>query len=881
MRAYVAIVFLLSATPAYAQQASVTGTVSDSVTGRPLDGVRVGLTQGDISVLSTVTNGLGAFTLAPVRAGRYRLTFTRLDYTPHYIADLDVSARQDIRLTILLEPRAFAINPVIVSASRSEQKALEAPASVSVIDTRAIEERTALTAVDHVFAVPGLDVATTGITQHEVVARGFNNVASGALLVMTDSRFASVPSLRINVFNFIPLTDEDVERVEVVRGPGSALYGPNSATGVFHLVTRSPFQSPGLTATLAGGERLVFRGGLRWAVPLSRKLAFKLSAQYLRGKEFPYTDPEERAKRLITIAEGADPDTLLIGRRDTTVERVSGEVRLDWHPSARTSLVTTAGANQAIRNVELTPLGGAQVKDWRYTYVQSRLNHGRLFGQAYVNLSDAGETFLLRTAMPIVDRSLTIVAQAQHGAVLGRTVDLTYGVDYQRTVPRTDGTITGRNENSDEMDELGGYVHGVVTLSPDLRLIAAARADYHSALPNIVFSPRAALVLQPSPNQTFRLTYNRAFSTPTTNQLFTDIVGDVFPSPVPMPVRLVGVPATGYSFRRDCGGDLYGGLCMHSPYTPAALGDETTWLPLDATLLWPTMVDILYNWGVDIRGIPQPTAAEVGTVLARLNTATKQFDPITDVTDIAQLRPTITNTIELGYRAILDDWLTVGFDFYRGWKNDFVGGERIETPNALFDPVTLNTYLANFLPDSEAAGLTALIAQLPAGTVTPQEARDPYDLLVTYRNFGKLTYWGADLELGAALGRTVQVYGTYSWTSANLFDVVNTVGEPDTIPLNAPTDHAALAVRYRNDRWGLFGEMRARAVASFPMQSGVYAGNVDAYGVLDVSLGYRLRRSPHLVLTLSATNLTDNRHQEFLGAPPIGRLVLVRLRAEL
>jgi outer membrane receptor for ferrienterochelin and colicins len=877
MRAYVAIVFLLSAAPAYAQQASVTGTVSDSVTRRPLDGVRVVLSQGDVTLLSTVTDGLGAFTLAPVQAGRYGLTFTRLDYAPHRVADLDISARQDIRLSILLEPRAFVINPVIVSASRSEQKALEAPASVSVIDTRAIEERTALTAVDHVFAVPGLDVATTGITQHEVVARGFNNVASGALLVMTDSRFAHVPSLRINVFNFIPLTDEDVERVEVVRGPGSALYGPNSATGVFHLMTRSPFEFPGLSATLAGGERLVFRGGLRWAVPLSRKLAFKVSAQYLRGREFSYTDPEERAKRLVAIAEGADPDTLLIGRRDKTVERASGEVRLDWRPSARTSLVTTAGANQALRNTELTPLGAAQVKNWRYSYVQSRLNRGRLFAQAYVNLSDAGETFLLRTGMPIIDKSLMLVAQAQHGALVGRSVDLTYGVDYQRTVPRTDGTINGRNEDDDEMDEVGAYLHGVVTLSPDLRLIAAARADYHSALPNVVFSPRAALVYQLSASQTFRLTYNRAFSTPTTNQLFTDIVGDVLLSPVPMPVRLVGVPATGYSFRRDCNGDL----CVRSPYTPAVLGDETTWLPKDATLLWPTIVDTLYNRGIDIRGIPQPTAAEVGTILARLNTATAQFDPITNVTDIPELRPTITNTIELGYRAILDDWLTVGFDFYRGWKNDFVGGERIETPNVFFDQATLSDYLANFMPAGQAADLADLIATVPAGTVTPQEARDPYDLLVTYRNFGKLYYWGADVELGAALGRTVQVYGTYSWTSQNLFDVMNAVGEPDTIPLNAPMDHSALAVRYRNDRLGLYGEVRGRAVAGFPMQSGVYAGQVEAYGVLDASIGYRLRRTPHVVVTLSATNLTNNRHQEFIGAPPIGRLVLVRLRAEL
>jgi len=234
---------VLSATGALgAQNATITGTVLDSATNRALDEVRVVLARGPTVVLAVTTDRSGRFMLNDVGRGQYALSFARLDYTPHTIPDFDVAAGATLELTIRLEPRPIVINPIVVSASRSEQKALDAPASVSVVDTRAIEERNTLSAVDHVYAVPGLDIATTGLMQHEMVARGFNNSASGALLVMTDSRYAHVPSLRINVYSFIPLTDEDASRVEVVRGPGAALYGSNAANGVFHLISRSPFE---------------------------------------------------------------------------------------------------------------------------------------------------------------------------------------------------------------------------------------------------------------------------------------------------------------------------------------------------------------------------------------------------------------------------------------------------------------------------------------------------------------------------------------------------------------------------------------------------------------------------------------------------------------
>jgi iron complex outermembrane receptor protein len=244
--------------PLRAQDATLTGVVTDSLTNAPVEGARVDVIAPERAVTRTVTDVQGVFALS-VPAGTYTVVITRLDYRPVRLAGVALGAGATRRLTIRLVPHAYVINPVVVSASRAEEKALDAPASVTVVDERSIAERPAVTPIDHVYGTAGLDVATTGIMAHEVVSRGFNNVSSGALLVLTDGRYAAVPSLRINVFSFIPLTDDDIERIELVRGPGSALYGPNSSNGVLHVLSRSPFESRPATLTLTGTGSSVWR----------------------------------------------------------------------------------------------------------------------------------------------------------------------------------------------------------------------------------------------------------------------------------------------------------------------------------------------------------------------------------------------------------------------------------------------------------------------------------------------------------------------------------------------------------------------------------------------------------------------------------------------
>jgi iron complex outermembrane receptor protein len=84
-------------------------------------------------------------------------------------------------------------------------------------------------------------------------------------------------------------------------------------------------------------------------------------------------------------------------------------------------------------------------------------------------------------------------------------------------------------------------------------------------------------------------------------------------------------------------------------------------------------------------------------------------------------------------------------------------------------------------------------------------------------------------------------------------------------------------MQYRNRAHSFAAELRGRYVEGFPMKSGVYAGEVQTYVVCDANLSYTLPFSANTRVALTALNVLDNKHREFVGAPVLGRLVLARL----
>ncbi|MGI9627228.1 MAG: TonB-dependent receptor domain-containing protein [Longimicrobiales bacterium] len=881
-RLALAVVLLGLAAPVAAQDGTLIGRVIDAESAAPLSGAAVQVV-GQTGLQST--NQSGQFQVS-LPAGTYSVVVTLIGHETGRMDGIDVSAGQTTNIELALRSQALVLNPVVVTASRRQEKTLDAPASISTVSSAEIARIAAPTITDHVAALPGIDRVQTGLTQSNIVARGFNNVFSGSLLTIQDNRYARVPSLRLNANNMIPATDLDVERIEVSLGPGAALYGPNAANGVMHIITSSPIDRQGTSVSLAGGERSVFHGQFRSAVSTSDRFGFKISGQYFRGDDFEFVDPVE------TLAAQADPTNPLIGARVPEAERYSADARFDFRFENDAELVINGGLNSLGSSVELTGVGAGQADDWQYRYGQARFTSGRLFAQAFINQSDAGDSFLLRTGGPIVDKSRALAAQVQHGIDVGERQSFTYGIDWQSTEPRTGGTITGRNEDDDKISEIGAYLHSETALSDKLDFVAAVRVDDHSRLTDVNFSPRAALVFKPAEDQTFRATFNRAFSTPTSNNLFLDLLAAQIPivPGINYDVRTLGVPSGGFTFDDECAGGFMD-FCMRSPFMPGQL-------PANAPAFWDALVAQLVPAALQ-PALSSPGALPgdpaLGTVFRRFDQVAAQTGEgspfpldIAGIGNIGDIQSTINNTIELGYKGLINDKVLLAVDVYRSAVSDFVGPLRVETPNVFLDPGSVQDFVLSRLSSAigsgavtpeEAAAIIEGLAGVPLGTVVPDQVDTP-DLVLTYRNFGDVDFWGADLSAQILVSDRVRLNGSYSFVSEECFDF-NEDGScqsADDIALNAPTNKGSLGLSFDDQSSGFSAQGRFRSTGGFPTNSGVYVGDIESYTVVDAGLGYRLPFQPSTRVSLNVTNLLNNEHREFIGAPEIGRLLLFRVQ---
>ena len=892
----VAAVLIAFAPPAGAQTGAISGRVTDAETDEPLEGVSVMLVGSEAG---TATDDAGRFSIS-AGPGAHSVVFVLVGYEDHRLDGVRVVAGTFDELDVALRPQALMLNPVVVTASRREERALNAVASVSTVSTQDIARIAAPTSGEHLKALPGLDVVQTGLGQLNVVARGFNNVFSGTLLTLIDNRYARVPSLRLNSYTMMPTTNLDIDRIEVSLGPGAALYGPNTTSGVMHIITASPIDRPGSAVSLAGGERSVFHGQFRTSHAVSDNFGFKVSGQYFRGNDFEFVDPAEvRARQTFEEREGRAPGPGEMGvDRDPLQERYSGDARIDYRFGGDGSLVFSGGVNSASQ-IEMTGIGAAQAKDWGYQYAQARFSKGKLFAQAFLNKTNSGDdTFLLRTGEGVVDQSRSIALQFQYGFDLGEWLDMTYGVDWNSIQPRTGGTITGRNENDDNITEIGAYVHTETALGDYFDLVAAVRVDDHSRLTNPNISPRAALVFKPAENHNFRTTFNRAFATPTTNNLFLDILGGRIPLPVGIgyDVRGMGVPPAGFTFQDRCEGG-FRSLCMRSPFEPGRQ------LPANAAELWPAVLEGLKALDPRLAALTpalvapgaQPSDPALGTVLRRFNqNATSELDAFlldnSLQTDIAGLESTIHNTFEVGYKGLIRDRVLLSVDAYFADVENFVGPLRVETPNVFFDPASLQAFVtarltpliqAGRIPTAMVATVVRSIAALPLGTVVPDQLDAP-DIVVTYRNFGRIKYWGADLAAQVRMTNRLRLSANYSFQSDECFDFNedDNCSSADDIALNAPNHKGSVGLIFDDQVKGLSASGRVRMSGSFPMNSGVYVGDVDGYQVVDAAVSYRLPFQRAATVSVTANNLLNNLHQEFVGAPEMGRLLLARVKYE-
>lgn len=927
---------LLAAASAAAQTGTITGRITESLSGQAVGNATVNaLRAGGNGNVTTRSTADGKYTLADLPAGTYTVTVTaRIGLAQKHVDGVVVQAGQTAALDFVMAPIAAQLEQVVTTATSGAEpeRIQDSPNPISVVTAAQIAERPSVTITDHLKSVPGLSISAGGIAQANIVSRGFNNAFSTQMLMLQDYRYAGVPSLRVNVPLLFTGTNEDIDRIEVLQGPAAALYGPNSGNGVLHVITKSPFQSTGTTFTLDGGERSLIRGSLRHAGIIAEdKLAYKISLEGLTAHDFTYVDPNQA-----TVFSSTDP-RIPPSRRGQAVNtnfdlrRYAGEARLDYKLDESTTLISSAGYSMIGSAREITTtFGAAQVKDWSYLNLQERLHRKNFFAQVFYDKSnsgnsdslDAGGTYYLRTGIPVVDRSSILATQVQQGFNWART-KFVAGAEYLATRPQTEGTIDGRNENDDNINEYGGYLQTTTSIVPKLDFLAAARVDANSRIDGYQFSPRAALIFKPDSNNNFRVTFNRAYSSPTSFTFFLDQYSGQTPAPG-MPVQILGnPPKAGWQFANNCTGAV-GTLCMRSPYVPGVVGASAAsayagFVTPSAAFGGISALEAIIRaqpvalFGSEaarqalLQALPlisnlRPTDAQVGSVLVDLNTS----KPVGTPSNYAPIGANFANTWEFGYKGFFAQRVSVEADVWFQ-KRPSDPTTQILNPAVLFNGQQLGGYLgtniaaaliAQGVPPAQAqaqatliaTGLATVMAKVPVGAAAFNSPlyTQPY-LVFSYQNApGFINVGGFDISADFLLPQGWSIATTYSNLNKNVFPNAPGATEANPFDANSPKHRATATVRYDSQEHGYGVEVRGRYADAFPVNSGVFnsyglpAGSVryppvPVNAFLDAGFSWVLPVNGSPRWSLNATNLLDNRVPSFVGVPKIGRMLMTRI----
>lgn len=273
----------------------------------------------------------------------------------------------------------YGDQPIVLSASRLSQPVSSAPAAVTVIDRDMIRASGFRQLADLMRLVPGMQVAWVGGVTPAVTYHGLSSIYSRRMQVMVDGRSVYNPAYGQVHWRSLPVDLDDIERIEVVRGPNAANDGANAFQGTIHIITRPAADSHGLALSGEAGSPQVRDAGIR---------------QGLRAGDWDW--------RLQASSRGDDGFDAL---RDESREK-HFSVRGDWRPSPRDELNIWLGGADADWPLSMLglPIQAGQVTDHKGAYGQVRFRHAMDADREWsVNLHHTETHVDVRFPIPMVN----------------------------------------------------------------------------------------------------------------------------------------------------------------------------------------------------------------------------------------------------------------------------------------------------------------------------------------------------------------------------------------------------------------------------------------------------------------------------------------------
>jgi len=412
------------------------------------------------------------------------------------------------------------MNIEVTTVSKKEEKLFQTAAAIYVITQEDIHRSGATSIPELLRMVPGVNVARVNSSVWAISARGFNGRFSNKLLVLIDGRSIYTPSFSGVFWDVHDLMLEDIERIEVIRGPGGTLWGANAVNGVINIITKHAKDTQGGLITTGGGSEERGSGGARLGGTLGSQAHYRIFARYFnRGHQ---VDLSGRA--------GADQWDL-----------AHTGFRIDWKLSERDSLTGHGDLfyGHARQLLQITQLETAPLTFLTPTRnersggnVLARWNH------AFSGRSDTSVQFYYdRTKLKdgyFNDHLDTFDLDFQHHLALNKRQDLVWGFGYRRA--RNDAnynSITGLtvNPRSRTLQLVSAFAQDEVALVKDrLRLTLGTKLE-HNVYTGLEIQPSARLLWTPNTRHSLWAAVSRAVRTPSRKETDTRFVADILPGP--------------------------------------------------------------------------------------------------------------------------------------------------------------------------------------------------------------------------------------------------------------------------------------------------------------------------------------------------------------
>jgi iron complex outermembrane receptor protein len=445
-------------------------------------------------------------------------------------ADTDTPAATQPRTDVMEMDLEVLMKMEVTSVSRKSERLSDAAAAIFVITQEDIRRSGATSIPEALRLSPGLEVARQDAHTWAISSRGFNDEFANQLLVLVDGRSVYTPLFAGVYWDVQDLPLEDIDRIEVIRGPGATLWGANAVNGVINITTKSAKDTQGLLITGGGGTEDRAFGTVQYGGKIGENAYYRVYGKYF--------DRDSSALR-----DGSDAhDSWSMSR---------GGFRLDWLPNDQNTFtlqgdyyggelgqaVTVPAINSPqamyLRTLtdEVNTSGGNILARWTHSFS----DHSELAVKLYYDHTD-------RDRVVFAEKRDTFDADLQHHFQLGERHDFVWGLGFNSTsdqLKNSDAIIFDPTHRTVSL--YSAFVQDEIALIQDRLKLTLGTKIEHNDYTGFEIQPSGRLSLKITDKQTAWFAASRAVSTPSRAEEDIQINRFVIPpgapsNPTPLPV---------------------------------------------------------------------------------------------------------------------------------------------------------------------------------------------------------------------------------------------------------------------------------------------------------------------------------------------------------